>query len=101
MTRGSNLHPTPLQDRVSQISVYSALRGASQYHRLGYLSQPLRRRLLPMAVQDSRFLLTINCRTPSTGMWPCNRRLEIFRLKSEEHTSELQSHLNFLCRLLL
>src|SRR5260370_11894216 len=29
------------------------------------------------------------------------RRLELDRLRSEEHTSELQSHLNLVCRLLL
>src|SRR5260370_4824223 len=28
-------------------------------------------------------------------------RVKVFRLRSEEHTSELQSHLNLVCRLLL
>src|SRR5260370_39844690 len=37
---------------------------------------------------------------------PISRRIDstcyaVFRLRSEEHTSELQSHLNLVCRLLL
>src|SRR5260370_23218483 len=31
----------------------------------------------------------------------CSRRTANCRLRSEEHTSELQSHLNLVCRLLL
>src|SRR4029434_11356507 len=32
---------------------------------------------------------------------PIRRLLELWFLRSEEHTSELQSHLNLVCRLLL
>src|SRR6266571_41123 len=45
--------------------------------------------------------LPISCRTrpprsgTSRGSWACSRR------RSEEHTSELQSHVNLVCRLLL
>src|SRR5260370_26542228 len=34
---------------------------------------------------------------PSRAAWPASRQ----PLRSEEHTSELQSHLNLVCRLLL
>src|SRR5260370_1761853 len=33
--------------------------------------------------------------------WPMRARVERARWRSEEHTSELQSHLNLVCRLLL
>src|SRR5260370_35675578 len=42
--------------------------------------------------------------SPLTGMGPRHFRppdLVEFRMRSEEHTSELQSHLNLVCRLLL
>src|SRR4051812_49735580 len=38
----------------------------------------------------------------ATGAAPARRRLDAGRLlRSEEHTSELQSHVNLVCRLLL
>src|SRR2546430_7681277 len=36
-----------------------------------------------------------------TGEWRANRELRIERERSEEHTSELQSQSNLVCRLLL
>src|SRR5207237_10069160 len=36
-----------------------------------------------------------------TLMAPANSGAPVFALRSEEHTSELQSHLNLVCRLLL
>src|SRR5690242_21301417 len=40
---------------------------------------------------------------PKTGRfeWAAARAVQRFRLRSEEHTSELQSHVNLVCRLLL
>src|SRR5260370_22610676 len=40
---------------------------------------------------------------PRTSFFYCNTAIElgVFPTRSEEHTSELQSHLNLVCRLLL
>src|SRR5260370_2419630 len=38
--------------------------------------------------------VSANTSSPSRSCWPCF-------VRSEEHTSELQSHLNLVCRLLL
>src|SRR5260370_16365493 len=38
---------------------------------------------------------------PATGFWPISRPRAARCRRSEEHTSELQSHLNPVCRLLL
>src|SRR5260370_5487965 len=47
-----------------------------------------------------RRLLRLFCAEPSPVMgWPAARAVPAVR--SEEHTSELQSHLNLVCRLLL
>src|SRR5260370_30207571 len=45
-------------------------------------------------------------RRPTGGMWtnflrPAQKKIVAITMRSEEHTSELQSHLNLVCRLLL
>src|SRR5260370_14435309 len=56
---------------------------------------------LPDDVFDGRPVIGI-CNTWSE-LTPCNAHLRDLaeRVRSEEHTSELQSHLNLVCRLLL
>src|SRR6266571_7770003 len=39
--------------------------------------------------------------TEKNSIWACTRQARPERLRSEEHTSELQSHVNLVCRLLL
>src|SRR5260370_32103594 len=41
------------------------------------------------------------CNGFARGNKPFNQRRNLFNNRSEEHTSELQSHLNLVCRLLL
>src|SRR5260370_27777154 len=41
------------------------------------------------------------CKAANVPAWPAGRGLWSHHSRSEEHTSELQSHLNFVCRLLL
>src|SRR5690242_21578656 len=41
-------------------------------------------------------------RSPGTGLWENANPMEVAHIdRSEEHTSELQSHVNIVCRLLL
>src|SRR2546426_12561521 len=44
---------------------------------------------------------TPSCWTSTTSAWPCWMRRSAERMRSEEHTSELQSPCNLVCRLLL
>src|SRR5207237_10269042 len=54
---------------------------------------PLEERLYPHPVVHDRLPQFTMCRQPD--------RSENYWMRSEEHTSELQSHLNLVCRLLL
>src|SRR5438477_1644622 len=45
--------------------------------------------------------LPMNTFWPSTTQSPRSRRARVWIERSEEHTSELQSHVNLVCRLLL
>src|SRR5688572_31176314 len=51
--------------------------------------------LTPQALEQLRFFLTTNSRSPDLNMFGHPR------VRSEEHTSELQSQSNLVCRLLL
>src|SRR4030066_246235 len=51
---------------------------------------------LPISTTSSSSSTTLTCLTPRPCMLSCASRT-----RSEEHTSELQSHLNLVCRLLL
>src|SRR5260370_2274502 len=48
-------------------------------------------------------VLNLNCRhtSPAFPRWVAWPQFRMRTLRSEEHTSELQSHLNLVCRLLL
>src|SRR5260370_23364143 len=52
---------------------------------------------LPLPTQARRKILVIR---QATVFWGCCRSISSVN-RSEEHTSELQSHLNLVCRLLL
>src|SRR5690242_20932614 len=51
---------------------------------------------------DQRFLSSVNCpRQPKRAEDSYQIDKDITHVRSEEHTSELQSHVNLVCRLLL
>src|SRR5260370_9882032 len=53
------------------------------------------------ACRKSPSVLCIQVKRPSLPVCRCKVGLSWERVRSEEHTSELQSHLNLVCRLLL
>src|SRR5688500_19774926 len=52
-------------------------------------------------IQELRYLMRITLESPTTLARLAERTLEQRKLRSEEHTSELQSPCNLVCRLLL
>src|SRR5260370_2830003 len=71
---------------------------------------------VPIATRSNFFIIVFLYVKPSAALeeahvesgrcvrgadYRCARRIQLFRKRSEEHTSELQSHLNLVSRLLL
>src|SRR4029434_11362865 len=53
-----------------------------------------------LSLHDALPILCV-CVCVPLGGWGGSPRTDVFMTRSEEHTSELQSHLNLVCRLLL
>src|SRR5260370_23352029 len=64
------------------------------------IRRPPRSTLFPYTTLFRSPALRAWCGRPCTGMSVCIGTRN-FAIRSEEHTSELQSHLNLVCRLLL
>src|SRR5207237_8734879 len=68
------------------------------------LAASQRRFVCRVIVHDQALVLhSVDCAISSAGGDDCHRAIIVYSAgcRSEEHTSELQSHLNLVCRLLL
>src|SRR5690242_21570893 len=91
-----HLRPRPCSPRFPYTTLFRSLRLLRRVSYRSALTAALATRLVPVLARDaSRMNEAARCRPHPPG------RAAVARSRSEEHTSELQSHVNLVCRLLL
>src|SRR6266540_4931266 len=102
----------PWRDKPMDVryALYRTLEDAQEAHvRVSAGQHPESRRIIALAQRafgDLRGLLIglpadLLDKAPRAGEWPLRETLRHVLIRSEEHTSELQSHHDLVCRLLL